>query len=440
MEGKQAEASNLWEQVESLRKQGEDDLRMKDEEMAVVMEKNGKLHEQLQQMKTSTDCKTNYLETKLTTSENLVAEFQSMLLQKNKELEEMARILDSRQCAPTPKPRTRFGSKHKAAQPQRLPPTVSEACDKDCPSTTPTESSNEISRDAQYPSLENDRKLKLHCTLKASLPQFGMTRGSATSDQNFAYFTQLGSRAVHRYSLSGDTWSLLPQCPYRNCGLAIVDGALVALGGRKACSDYSNKLLTLRMTHWFEELPPMTVARDSPSLVVVEHGSGTNILVAGGSVSDSRWTASVEILNGRTKRWCSLVDLPKPLAFPSAALRQTTTSGTLLLSVVDAYRECYACSLYLSNESVMASGWSSLPKLPASGSTATVLRGELVVVGGLKSSSSSVSCIHQLIDNQWVQLGTVSTGTECLIASTHCDQLVIVGGDGGCDNVCVCSV
>ena len=219
-----------------------------------------------------------------------------------------------------------------------------------------------------------------------------------------------------------------------------MDGALVAVGGRKAYSDYSNKLLTLRMRHWFEELPPMTVARDSPSLVVVEHGSGTKILVAGGSISDSRWTASVEILNAGTKRWCLLVDLPKPLAFPSAALQQTTTSGTLLLSVIGTFREGCTCSLYLSNESVMASGWSPLPKLPASGSTAAVLRDELVVVGGLKSSSSSVSCIHQLIDNQWVQLGTVSTGTECLIASTPGDQLVIVGGDGGCDDVCVCSV
>lgn len=267
-----------------------------------------------------------------------------------------------------------------------------------------------------------------------------MTRGSAASDTDFAYFTPLGSSTVHRYSLGRDTWSKLPQCPYRNFGLAIVDGVLIAVGGRKAYSDYSNKLLALRMGHrWLEDLPPMTTARDCPSLVTVGQGSVTHIVVAGGSVSDSKWIASVEMLNIATRRWCSIVNLPKPLPFPSAALRKTPTDGTLLLSVIDCYRDGYTCSLHLSNESVMTSEWSSLPKLPASGSTAAVLQDELVIVGGWKSSSS-VSCVHQLIDNQWVQIDTVSNGTECLIASTPADQLVIVGGDGGCGNVCVCSV
>ena len=191
-----------------------------------------------------------------------------------------------------------------------------------------------------------------------------MTRGSATCDQNFAYFTPLGANVVHCYSLTRDTWSQLPQCPYRNCGLAIVNGALVAVGGRKAYSDYSNKLLTLRVRHWFEELPPMALSRDSPSLVALEYGSGsTDILVAGGSVSDSKWTAAVEIFDARNQRWISLVDLPTPLPFPSAALRHTATSGTLLLSVIGCYRDGYTCSLYLSTESVRTSGWLSLPKL-----------------------------------------------------------------------------
>ena len=92
---------------------------MKDDEMAVVREENNRLREQLEQMvateihlhiiliagcsnqqilkgyiislqKTSTDQNMSYLESKLTTSEDLVAEFQRTLLQKNKELEELA--------------------------------------------------------------------------------------------------------------------------------------------------------------------------------------------------------------------------------------------------------------------------------------------------------------------------------------------------------------
>ena len=77
--------------------------------------------------------------------------------------------------------------------------------------------------------------------------------------------------------------------------------------------------------------------------------------------------------------------------------------------------------------------------IPASGSTTGVLTDELVIVGGWKSSSS-VSCVYQLIEDTWVTVGTVSNGTECLTASTPANQLVIVGGDGGCQNVCICSV
>ena len=267
-----------------------------------------------------------------------------------------------------------------------------------------------------------------------------MTRGSASSDKNFAYFTGLGSTTVFRYSLERETWSQLAQCPYRNFALTTVDGALITVGGRKGHSQYTNKLFTLRLGVWFEELPPMRVARESPAVVTL-HDSGRerDIVVAGGSVSDSKWTASVEVLDVSTKSWSSLIDLPQQLPFPSAALRHTPTGGTLLLSVIGCYRDGYNCLLYLSMESVRASGWSSLPQLTASGSTAAVLQDQLVVVGGSRVSGS-ICVMHQLIEDRWVELRRVSCGRECLIASTLDDRLVIVGGDSGSGKVWVCSL
>ena len=282
--------------------------------------------------------------------------------------------------------------------------------------------------------------MQLKVSIKLTESVSYMTRGSAASDEKFAYFTPLGSNAVHRYSLNGDKWSQLPQCPYRNSALAVVEGALITVGGRTGIVQYSNRVLTLRLGTWFEELPPMSVARDSPSLVMLQRNQGgRNIVVVGGSVSESKWSASVEMLDMEMKTWSLLVDLPKPLPFPSAALCCTDTNGTVILSVISCYRQGHTCSLYLSKESVRMSGWASLPQLPASGLTAGVLKDQLLVVGG-KKGSNSVSLMHQLVGDNWVELGTVSCGRECLIATTPGDQMVIVGGDGGCGRVCICSV
>ena len=55
-----------------------------------------------------------------------------------------------------------------------------------------------------------------------------MKRGSATSDDEFAYFTPYNTYSVFRYKKSVEE---LPTCPYRNSTLVIIDGALTAVGG-----------------------------------------------------------------------------------------------------------------------------------------------------------------------------------------------------------------
>lgn len=267
-----------------------------------------------------------------------------------------------------------------------------------------------------------------------------MTRGSATCDRYYAYFAALGSNTVHRYSLGDNKWLRMPSCPYRNFGLVVIHNALITIGGREQHLVYSNKLLTLRHRHWVEEYPPMMYARDIPSISTFEsQGHRTLIIVVGGSVGDSKWTTSVEILDTRDSIWFSLASLPKPLTFPSATLCHN--SDTMVLSVVGCYREGYRCSLHVDalNESLGNTIiWSSLPTLPASGSTAATLRDQLVVVGGW-NSDAAVSYIHQLINDQWVRIGTVTNGRECLIVSPSSDQLVMVGGEGATNSVCMCT-
>ena len=63
------------------------------------------------------------------------------------------------------------------------------------------------------------------------------------------------------------------------------------------------------------------------------------------------------------------------------------------------------------------------------GSTAATLCGQLVTVGG-DQGWLRVNSIHQLIDGQWVEIGSMSSGRwRCLVVTPSPDKMMIVGGD-----------
>jgi len=72
--------------------------------------------------------------------------------------------------------------------------------------------------------------------------------------------------------------------------------------------------------------------------------------------------------------------------------------------------------------------WSPLPRLPVLNSTAATLCGKLVSIGGTQVGLSE-SSILQVMGEQWVRVGTMSTGRHlCLAISVSPDELVVVGG------------
>ena len=51
----------------------------------------------------------------------------------------------------------------------------------------------------------------------------------------------------------------------------------------------------------------------------------------------------------------------------------------------------------------------------------------MIIVG--ERDGSSVNSIHQLVDGQWVNIGSMSSGRcRCLVASPSPDKMVVVGG------------
>ena len=272
-------------------------------------------------------------------------------------------------------------------------------------------------------------QLTVQCRDKKTPPRV-MVRGSATTDHQFAYFTPAGSNTVYSYQWSTEKWEPLPPYPYLNSALVIIDGSLTAVGGLDG-PRRTNKLVTFRQRQWVEEYPPMNTARSSPA--VVSTSDGDYIIVIEGYGDGRRWTTTVELFHVSSRRWYELTDLPQPLNFPSA-----TICGHQL-NVIGGDDNGYSCCLQAlpSSDQPITSqsirhliSWTSLPRLPVTHSTAATLCGQLVIIGGQRGSSL-VNSIHQLLDGQWVEIGSMSRCRQwCLVVSPSPDKMMIVGGVG----------
>ena len=258
--------------------------------------------------------------------------------------------------------------------------------------------------------------------------------GSSTTDHQYAYFTPGGSAAVYRYQWSTAKWDQLSPSPYINSGLVIIDGEVTTVGGYDG-SRYCNinKLFTLRRGQWVEHYPPMNTVRSSPAVVSTSDG---NCIFAIGGCGD--WNATtIELFHTGTRNWYGLVYLPPPLPQPSA-----TICGNQLY-VIGSFNDGYSYSLQhlpssdqpITSQSISCNvEWTQLPGLPVTNTTAATLSGQLVLVGGKEPNSmdwkiSRANSIHQLIDGQWVKIGSMSSSREkCLVVTPSPDKMMIVGG------------
>ena len=269
-------------------------------------------------------------------------------------------------------------------------------------------------------------KLQFH-TLKGA-PQ-KMRRGSAAADHNYAYFRTYGSNEVYRYTISTDEWLRLPTCPHSSSALVIIDNELTAVCGYSGDGNHTNKLLTLRQGRWVEEYPPMSIARYSASCVGISNDRHMYIMVIGGN-GVGGWTTAVELLNTHSRRWSTLTSLPKPLPIPSAVV-----CGDLVYVIGGNWVYSYLLSALPDStrpdKSLQSLIWTPLPHLPLYNSTPAILAGQLVCVGGRPGEGwgSRDDSIHQLVDGQWVKIGSLSSAKDdCLVVTPSPDRMLVVGG------------
>ena len=297
--------------------------------------------------------------------------------------------------------------------------------------------------------------ITVHSYVKETAP-CEMRRGSAIADDEFAYFTPHNSTSVYRYQWSTEKWRELTPSLYWNSGLVIINGGLTAVGGFDGLH-HTNKLLTLRQDRWVEHYPPMETARSSPA--VVSTPDGNYILVIGGKVSIGSWTATVEILDMRNKKWLKKsFELEWILIWPSATIchnhvyvighdgygyscslqildRELSHSSKLIelayrwvLGERSTFKD-YHNSLFYNNPNSKFH-WKPLPRQPVRWSTAATLSGQLIIVGG-ERDGSQVNSIHQLKAEEWVEVGYMSISRNgSLVVTPSPDKMMIVGGNG----------
>ena len=254
-----------------------------------------------------------------------------------------------------------------------------------------------------------------------------MFNGTATSDHQYAYFTPGDSNLVYRYEWSTLKWEQLPPSLYCDSGLVIIDGELTAVGGCDGSWCKTNKVFTLRKNQWVEHYPPMNTEYESPTAISTSDGNHVFVMEM------DKWATNIEVFHMKSRKWYELVYLPPPLCLLSAAICNNQ------LYVIGSLGEGYSCSLQDIDQpltSPITLTWTPLPQLPVRDSTAATLCGQLVIVGGGVDSpgtpsNSTPSLIHQLVDGQWVEIGSLSIFRYgCLVVSPSPDKMMIVSGRG----------
>ena len=270
----------------------------------------------------------------------------------------------------------------------------------------------------------------------------GMARGAAVVDGNTAYFRPDGTGRVYSYQniLGNEHWFRLPDNPYKEFGLAVIDGLLTSVGGWN--SRYAtNTLLSLtgegERKQWSEVLPPMPTPRRRTAPITTEQA----LVIAGGIADDE--LSTVEVMDINTKQWTTVCPLPRTLR----SLSGVVCGNSLYLAggFIGRYgsKSVFTCSLSdlwqpetlgsrmqetLTRQSNV---WKVIRSLPVTDSTLASFGGYLLAIGGRDNSGNPTTDVYRYdsLTESWPVFSQMKKKRSvCLAVTLSEGQHVIVGG------------
>ena len=267
-----------------------------------------------------------------------------------------------------------------------------------------------------------------------------MRRGSAVVDGNGVYINPWDSHKMYScqvISSQEQQWSTLPAQQYINSSLVVIDGMLTSVGGRRD-GKCTSSLLSLtgsgRGRRWSEVFPAMPTPRSRTVSLTTQH----TLIVAGGCDGNKRLDI-VEVMDIPTRQWSTASPLPYPFGWASGTIcgdKLYLTGGFVGLaepvvtcSVSDLLSppSLGPSSLSLANKTGV---WQRAGDIPIS-STVITLGGHLLAIGGgdnLLRITAAVYCYDNHTDSWHVVSEMKKPRWQCLAAVLPGDQLLVVGG------------
>ena len=251
-----------------------------------------------------------------------------------------------------------------------------------------------------------------------------------------------GAGTVVVYDPQCDQWTSLRPYGCESFGMAVVNNQLVVVGGIDIQTDKkTNKLGVWNelFGRWAHPFPSMHTARQSPE--VVTHDNRWMVVVGD---FDNRTTVTeiskVEILDisSYNGRWHIAIGAPI-----TQSLYKLTSAviGNVFILFGGAIRRGAAMQVCLDDLISYAtvpqpagmstlpipSPWQTLPKAPLEGSSALVINGALLAIGGVGSKDIH---LYQPSSRSWVKAGELPTErSACVCIVLPSGELLVTGGE-----------
>lgn len=274
-----------------------------------------------------------------------------------------------------------------------------------------------------------------------------LSRGSCAANGNKVYFNHNNDHRVFVYDSDGNTWLSLPECPYTDFGLVVINNLVTAVGGdtstsERRCSPTNELLSLMRGQRWQQHFPVMPTKRFEPAVACTNHV----LVVAGGKTElGGGRLQRVELMDLTTMQWFKAASLPIPVNGMSMSMagqwlymlggfdERGASVAVFRCNVATLQRSSSLHSRFRRSFSTRSTQvWQACENVPVYYATCTVLQNELIAVGGVDSDHQPSAKIHVYSSNtgSWQVIGHMGTARyDCLVASVSQGQrLVVVGG------------
>ena len=243
------------------------------------------------------------------------------------------------------------------------------------------------------------------------------------------------------YSLQTGSWRILPVPPYesRYFGMAVINNQLVLVGGESRSTGRATNVLSVwdqRSQTWTHPFPVMPTGQQSPMARVHKPMAISYqkwLIVAGGNVGGAR-SDKVELLDSGSGQWYEGPPLPGKYSEMSSAINGNMWYLSGGFSSLEANKHVLSvCLDELISQAVSQSTtpsrpspWQTLPEPPLTFSTALVLNGALLTVGGWDSSSIH---LYQPGRRSWVKVGDLPAELwSCACTTLPSGEIFVAGG------------